>query len=220
MATPFLWITNYEKSLDECDLDLTFVYLVYIISLNIIFVALPMIVLTYFYVCIIVKSKKNYKSIQKMFASMHIKKERTSISSAKLSRQPSDASSFKISNIHNMSLSESLYNTEKEKSSSSTYKIKTKRQFKSTAKISILTVLSFWCQVPIRLFTCWSYMSAYSSRLGQNYYESFIGNNYTTIFIYFNISTIVYFLNFVFNCIIYNIFSVEFRKEIKKFFGF
>ena len=170
-----------------------------------------MIVLTYFYICIIIKSKKNYKTFQNMFASIRIKKEKTSISSARLSRQPSDASSFKLSNI--------FENAEKEKSLSSNFKLKAKQQFKSTTKISILTILSFWCQVPIRLFTCWSYMSAYSSKLGQNYYESFIGNNYKTIFIYFNISTIVYFLNFVFNCIIYNIFSVEFRKEIKKFFG-
>ena len=219
MATPFIWITNYEKALDECDLNLTFVYLVYIISLNIIFVVLPMIVLTYFYIGIIIKSKKNYKSIQSMFAPIHIKMEKTSTSSARLSRQPSEVDPLKISNIQSMRLRENLDNNDKEKSSSSVFKLKAKQKFKSTAKISILTVLSFWCQVPIRLFTCWSYTSAYSSKLGQNYYESFIGNNYKTIFIYFNVSTIVYFLNLVFNCIIYNIFSVEFRKEIKKFFG-
>ena len=68
LSTPFLWITDYVKDADECDLNLNLAYLIYIISINVLFVLLPMLLLTYIYICIIIKSKKNYDSFSEMFS--------------------------------------------------------------------------------------------------------------------------------------------------------
>ena len=94
------------------------------------------------------------------------------------------------------------------------FKLKTKRKYKSTVHISILTILSFWCQVPIRLFICWSYTNSFLFKFGINNYQNFLEDNYQTIIFYYNFFILVYFLNIVFNSVIYNIFSVQFRKAL------
>ena len=240
MAIPSLWMTIYDNELDVCDLTITYTYLFYIISLNIIFVGLPMFLLTYFYICIIIKSKKNYDSIISNMISItdstahshHHTPRRETIHIAHpqqpehkfLTKENSELVSAHGKMSKSFNNVSKLKHSKKSSNSSLTsidlfFKLKAKQKYKSTAKISILSILSFWCLVPLRLFICWSYVNSYSYMFGHSYYDSFIGNNYKTIFIFFNISTIVYFLNFVFNCIIYNIFSVQFRKELRKFLG-
>ena len=250
MSIPFLWMTEYDPILDMCDLDVTCNYLNYIITLNIIFVSIPMFVLTYFYISIIINSKKNYKSLKNLFVYKQLpKNEKRQTSSEKLPRKSLDLgnkikrpTSLKEFSIQNFSRRETVAFFLKEEHKSQVkdervcksvnyasnpnhtldliFKLKAKQKYESTTKISILTILSFWCQVPIRLFTCWFYISLYSSKFGEKYYDNFIDKNSKSIYIYYNVSTIVYFLNFVFNCTIYNIFSVQFRKEFKKFWGF
>ena len=95
-------------------------------------------------------------------------------------------------------------------------KLKANKKYRSTAQISYLTILSFWCQMPIRLFICWSYTNSYSSKFGVDFYGSFIENNFSTLCVYYNIFILIYFLDIVFNSVIYNIFSAQFRKELAK----
>jgi len=180
MAMPFLWMTDYDKNEDECDLNITYVYLIYIISLNIIFVVLPMIVLTYFYICIIIKSKKNYKSLRNMFTQAQNANKKSSLKlrsksySLKIINRASQSNSSNINSLNESTICEALnrrlnsdanqFRSLRKSSLTSIdllFNLKAKQKFKSTAKISILTVLSFWCQVPMRLFICWSYMTTY-----------------------------------------------------------
>ena len=95
-------------------------------------------------------------------------------------------------------------------------RLKANQKYRSTAQISYLTIVSFWCQMPIRIFIWWSYTNTYSSKFGADYYGSFIENNFNTIFVYYNIFILIYFLDMVFNSVIYNIFSAQFRKELAK----
>ena len=98
-------------------------------------------------------------------------------------------------------------------------KLKAKRKYESTAHISIMTILSFWCQAPIRLFICWSCLNSYLSKFELNDYETLIDDNYDAIIIYYNFASFIYLLNIVFNCIIYNIYCSRFRKALKRFIG-
>lgn len=268
---PFLRMTKYIREEDECELNLTLTYLVYIISLNFVFVILPMFLLTYLYICIIINTRKNYNSIKNNFniVETSYRKEallRSNYPANSTSLRQKNQNSIKLNSIHEIKETIESQNTNRRisfnknetynfkrltiterlskssfelngsnhanickkylKSTSTfsyesmliTFQLKAKKKHVSIAKISILTILSFCSQVPIRLFICWSYLSSYSARVGLNSYETFIENNYESISIYYKFSTVVYFLNFVFNSIIYNIFSAQFRKAFKIFF--
>lgn len=280
MPTPFLWMANYNKDLDECDLNITYSYLIYIISFNVLFEFLPMLLLTYLYISIIRNTKKNYSLFKNMFSLAKIRTKTIQTSHTQLSIQSSvlnhnrtkkvvtfvsehlSTSVDQETNLHSEVLIEKDFNSEyMAKRSISTSKSsadfsnskynrnnkkfikrfiettsvssvssslasmdiylrrRAKGKYKSAVQISILTILSFWCQIPIRLFICWSYLNSYFSKFGNNYYENFIEKNYEIIIVCYNVFSLIYFLNIIFNCIIYNIYSDDFRKALKRFFG-
>lgn len=285
MSMPFLWMTNYTESTNQCDLSITLGYLIYVISLNVVFVFFPMFSLLYLYICIIIKTKKNYYTFIKVFSliknntykrrpqASDISCESLSnsyairkVSSLKriFSSEPTSThketavnynyntntpnnnflhenynckttptvSNYNLSAKRLSKSSEDLYNSTRmsrnHKSSSTSslasmdflIRLKAKQKFKTTVKISTLTIISFWFQVPIRLFVCWSYVNTYLAKFNIDYFENFIGKNYNQINLFYNLATLVYFLHFVSNSVIYNIFSVQFRKAFKSFWVF
>lgn len=106
ITVPFLWITDYVKDEDECDLYLTLAYLIYILGLNVIFVLLPMFLLTYLYICIIIKSKKNYILYKNTFNLIKISDKITSTDQSKISCEYFHEKKYnirKFSSIHEIS---------------------------------------------------------------------------------------------------------------------
>ena len=163
------------------------------------------------------ESKFNYKSsVDKSFLNETFSCDvvtRKDIFSKKLSKNSLDLANTKRNRIFKSLSSSSLVSMD------FLIKLKAKRKYKSTAHISIVTILSFWCQAPIKLFICWSCLNSYLSKFDLNDYENFIDENYDAIIIYYNLASLIYLLNIVFNCIIYNIYCSRFRKALKNFIG-
>ena len=81
--------------------------------------------------------------------------------------------------------------------------------FKKVRFIIIVTILFFFCQLPVRMFLCWSYLSHYISPLIVN-----DTNDESQVFyidLLSHITTFIYFLHCISNSIIYNVMSKKFR---------
>ena len=81
--------------------------------------------------------------------------------------------------------------------------------FKKVRFIIIVTILFFFCQLPVRVFLCWSYLSDYISPLIVN-----DTNDESQVFyidLLSHITTFIYFLHCISNSIIYNVMSKKFR---------
>lgn len=61
ISIPFLFMAEYTKNPDQCQLNMSYAHLIYVLSLNFVFIFVPTIVLGFLYVYIIVKLKNHYK---------------------------------------------------------------------------------------------------------------------------------------------------------------
>jgi hypothetical protein len=77
-----------------------------------------------------------------------------------------------------------------------------KSKKKTSTSISVIAIAFFCCQLPIRIFLCWSYY--------QNL--DLDEENFKLINTLSNLATIIYFLHCISNSIIYNILSTKFRN--------
>jgi hypothetical protein len=82
----------------------------------------------------------------------------------------------------------------------------------------MITIVFFCCQLPIRIFLCWSYLLHYFKPIAMDYNQrediSYIYN----INLLSQFTTLIYFLHCISNCIIYNILSIKFRRVFIKSF--
>ena len=66
ISLPYLWMTVFNTNPDQCELNMSFKNLIYVMGLNAIIIFIPVIVLVALYITIIIKSWNNYRN--------HIKK--------------------------------------------------------------------------------------------------------------------------------------------------
>ena len=59
---PYSWMTVYNTNPDQCELNMSFQNLLYVIGLNAIIIFIPVVVLVALYITIIVKSWNNYRN--------------------------------------------------------------------------------------------------------------------------------------------------------------
>ena len=80
--------------------------------------------------------------------------------------------------------------------------------------IIIVTIVFFCCQLPVRIFLCWSYLvHHFSPIILDSNSEIEINESYIFLInLISQITSLVYFLHCISNSIIYNILSVKFRK--------
>ena len=99
-------------------------------------------------------------------------------------------------------------------------KEKAKKEFKSIFKLSTVTIVSFFFQLPRRVFLCWSYLNSYWSIFSSDYFENFFEqyNNWIDPIFFVNAINLIFLLYLIFNSIIYNMFSVKFRNALTNAF--
>ncbi|CAF0870888.1 unnamed protein product [Brachionus calyciflorus] len=82
-----------------------------------------------------------------------------------------------------------------------------------TVVISLITLIFFCCQLPIRIFLLWSYYRHYiSPPLIANETPPTVTNEINFINIISYLATLIYFLHCISNPIIYNLLSIKFRR--------
>ena len=62
VSIPFSWMTVYNTNPDQCELQINFQNLLYVIGLNVTIVFIPVVVLIALYITIIIKSWNNYRN--------------------------------------------------------------------------------------------------------------------------------------------------------------
>jgi hypothetical protein len=206
-------MTVYNTNPDQCELNMSYENLLYVIALNATFIFLPVVVLVGLYITIIIKSWSNYRNHVKMCSLSR---------NGSLKRKENNSSILKetytvTNSVNNINVK--LLNRSSLISLDNVMRYKAKKTFNSTFKISTVTILAFFFQLPRRVFLCWSYLNSYRSILDTNYFENFFeyySNSINPIF-YINVTNLIYLLYLIFNSIIYNIFSVKFRSTLKNF---
>lgn len=93
-------------------------------------------------------------------------------------------------------------------------------KLKTTIIISLITIIFFCCQLPIRIFLCWSYIKNYVSPIELEEYQPVNrpSDDIDIMNILSHLVRLVYFLHCISNPIIYNILSIKFRTAFMNFF--
>ena len=186
ISIPYWFITLQFNS--QCDLEINNLNLTFIVTLNILFIILPITSLIALYLYIIIKARMSYSKFLKILAE---------------------------ENMHNESYELDELNAGlEEQRRKSQVKLNGKSKFEYLIKFSIVTIVFICCQLPVRAFLCWSYYTTYNSFYAQNYDGSLIENNFRLINLVSNTCTLIYYLHCVSNPVIFFILSVKFQKAL------
>jgi len=192
VSLPFIWMVEYSSP-NECRLNISKNYLIYVLSLNLVLIFIPAVGLSILYIIIIFKIRQIHKA----------------------------AKNLKIVNQKNEVNDEPNTSRASRGKSVRSYKRKPKKSNKKckiTIIISIITILFYCCQLPVRIFLCWSYFRDYAYRTNINISQyGLFDLNTNSISRISKAVTLIYFLHCVSNPIIYNLLSSRFRKAVSYF---
>ena len=208
ISIPFLWMTEYITNPDQCHLNMSGSHIIYILVLNTVFIFLPSICLTVLYALIIIKLKKlNMIKRKNLFENENEESE--------LNSNPKKNSNINMRLLNNYF--EDHVQLKPKKRNMSVTSISYSNKIKLTRIISLITLAFFSFHLPVRIFLCWSYF--------RDYFESIESierskQAISSINLLSHIATLVYFLHCISNPIIYNVFSIKFRKAFMKLIRF
>jgi len=192
ISLPFLWMTEYTTNPNQCYLNMTRNDLAFVFAFNTLLIFIPTIGLSILYIMIIVKLKQrnisfpNAKNLNQLDG-IHEVNEILLPNVKRLSANPKNS-------VRTPSIV--------------TVNQKNGNKTKNTIIISIVTVVFYCCQLPARLFLCWSYLNdSMVINFEEQSFETFYFFNLLS-----HIVTLIYFLHSVSNPIIYNLLSSKFRK--------
>ena len=213
-----IWIVEFITNPYQCQLFMTDVDLIYVWGYTLFLIIIPAIGLSILYIIIIVKLKKRKSDFN----------DSSDITLNTLSRNINQVN--KVSSLNRKKYSEnSIKETDKAKRSSIISYASTsvnlskisKLKRNSTTSILVMAIVFFCCQLPIRIFLCWSYYKDYQSIFGLKDELGFMNQIGETklkfINILSNLVTIIYFFHCISNSIIYNVLSIKFRKAFIRF---
>ena len=212
ISLPFIKMVEYSTNPNQCQLSADLKDIVYILSYNIIVLFLPAIALTVLYIFIIIKLKKRNRNF---FTVIRLEKYSKSYTSSRgtidslYSNNRLDSSSQNIED--RLSFNKDLSCKKISILSRSSLSI---QKSNLTIIFLIMAIVFFCCQLPVRIFQCWSYLHFYSSFKNESEIEPLSELELKIVNIISQASSLIYFMHCVSNPIIYNIQSTKFRSSL------
>ena len=227
ISIPLLLMVDFLNDPQQCQLNMKPFHLMYIIALNVVLIFIPALILPILYIVMYIKIKslgnntivvndskeekttstKNvnneYKKVSKVcfFKNLNSEVNSCSIAPMKNNKENGNSASF--------TSQQSKYHRK-----STIFIIKSTKKKKNLKFIIIATIVFFCCQIPVRLFLCWSYMvHHFFPIILENNSETEVDESYIFLInLISQITSLIYFLHCISNSIIYNILSAKFRK--------
>ena len=194
ISLPFLWMSEFTRNPNQCYLNMTRNDLAYIFCFNTLLIFIPTIGLAILYMMIIVKLKRRHIPFGKS-KNLNQLDGINEITEAFLQNSYSLSVQAKSNRTSIITLSSK----------------KCDKKTRQTIIISIVTVVFYCCQLPARLFLCWSYLND-SVVISFENSNSLSHENFYFLNLFSHIVTLIYFLHCISNPIIYNLLSSKFRK--------
>lgn len=230
-------MTDFNTDSNQCDLNINLNNLFYLIGLNIVFIFLPTFALTIIYLNIILKVNRRYHNFIELFKSnkntsnshdidLEDKTENfpqpaTSTPDMQLNRVSSlkitikNSISSRKESMLNFTVNNSLSQMP-ERISLNSFRKNAQNKLKAVIKFSLVTLVFICCQMPIRVFLCWSYYNTYLS-LNDIERDNVNEKRFRLINLISNLTKLVFFLHCISNPIIYYVLSIKFRTAFLKF---
>jgi hypothetical protein len=190
-------MAEYSTNPNKCYVSISKSDLVYVLCFNVLLIFLPTIGLVIFYFMIIHKVKRRDISFG------NISNSNQFVSRRILSENLLDNGQYSELKPLNPTINRTVCTLPKKYGS-----LSKKRKF--TTIISMVSVIFYCCQLPSRLFLCWSYFND-TIEISQS------STNFNLFDILSHIVILIYFLHCVSNPIIYNFLSSEFQLYFQNF---
>jgi preprotein translocase subunit YajC len=185
---------------DQCQLNMELIHIIYVLSLNVIFIFMPAVALVIFYILIIIKLEKHNK-LMKERQLQYMNKFVTSQGLLKKNEQISNNKSGMNSQEQNEILN-------------------TMGDYKAKMRLILITYLKaflfFSLHLPIKIFIFWSYINFYIYPVDLNEIDQNNDSKIQLTNLLSNIATLIYFLHCISNPIIYNFSSTRFLNVLIK----
>ena len=224
ISIPLLWMVDFITDYQQCQLNMKRFHFIYVIGLNVVLIFIPVMILPILYIIMYIKMKSFDKNTTFVNDSLNRKYEYKSLSLSK-------GSLNKIQNNPKFSVCSISANENCKKTSitrqglllhhnnfckeTSVILIQNTKRKNHLNFIIIVTIVFFCCQLPVRIFLCWSYLINQFSPIVVNDNNLEIKVDESNIFLInliSQITSLIYFLHCISNSIIYNILSAKFRK--------
>ena len=205
-------MVEYSTNPNQCQLSADLKDIVYILSYNIIVLFLPAIALTVLYIFIIIKLKKRNRNFCTVIRLEKYSKSYTSSRGTIDSLYSNNRLDSSSQNIEDrLSFNKDLSCKKISILSRSSLSI---QKSNLTIIFLIMAIVFFCCQLPVRIFQCWSYLHFYTSskNAGEGVVEQLSELELKFINILSQALSLIYFLHCISNPIIYNIQSSKFRN--------
>ena len=192
-------MTEYITNPDQCYLNMSLFHLVYVLTMNILFIFVPAFALIIFYITMVVKLKncnKLFKNSGLKFIKSEININETSLSTWSKVKERGQLKSLNQGN-----------EISDEQQDICSYSIKIRLILKTSYKAFAF----FCCHLPIKIFLFWSYINNYVNPVILNETDSTNNLRIRITDLISNTVTLIYFLHCVSNPIIYNFSSIKFR---------
>ena len=227
-------MVDFLNDPQQCQLNMKPFHLMYIISLNVVLIFIPALILPILYIVMYIKIKsfsnntiiindsKEYKKsprknvnneynrVSKVCLTKNLYSEvnSCSITPIKKFKEPVTLAKDSITSQH------MLVQHNKYPRKSRVVIIQNTKRNNNLNFLIIVTIVFFCCQIPVRLFLCWSYIvHHFSPIILENHSEMEVDDAYIFLInLISQITSLIYFLHCISNSIIYNILSAKFRK--------
>ena len=226
-------MVDFLNDPQQCQLNMKPFHLMYIISLNVVLIFIPALILPILYIVMYIKIKSfanntiivNDSKQDKKSPRKNVKNEYKRVSKVSLTKNSNSVNYCSITSIKgfkdsvkltkdSISSQHMLVQHNKYPRKSTVVIIQNTKRNNNLNFLIIVTIVFFCCQIPVRLFLCWSYMvHHFSPIILENNSETEVDESYIFLInLISQITSLIYFLHCISNSIIYNILSAKFRK--------
>lgn len=201
ISFPYIFMTDYVKDPDQCQLNTTVFDLIYILMMNVLFIFMPTLALMILYILMVVKLSKQNRLI-KIQENLLIRNE----------------TERRKSRNTEMSFKNNSFKVFKQRMHKDNELLKEMSSYKSKIRIILKTSLKgfafFCCHMPVKIFLFWSYINHYINPISLNEQDSSNDLKIKIADFLSNAATLIYFLHCISNPIIYNFSSIKFRNTL------
>lgn len=187
---------------DQCQLNMELIHIIYVLTLNVIFIFMPAVALIIFYILIIIKLEKHNKLMKEHQLQCMNKFEQ-------------DTSQSLIKKKENEKSNKSGVNSQEQNEI-----LNTMGDYKAKMRLILITYLKaflfFSLHLPIKIFIFWSYINYYIHPVDLSEIDHNYDSKIQLTDLLSNIATIIYFLHCISNPIIYNFSSTKFINALFK----
>ena len=207
ISLPFLWMVEFTMHPNQCQLNLGLFQLIFILMFNAIFIFMPAVCLLILYVVIISKIIKRNNDFHNKNGQVKIRNsiELININFINKNSEKKQKQELNGFGIMKRNKADSIISNLK-KSQNSNYSI----------VISIIAIVFYCGQLPLRIFLTWSYIHFYLNFVLDYHVNNKNQLNIESINFIFRVSYLVYFLHCISNPIIYNFLSTNFRESLRR----